>query len=593
MWDRETAELHAEGEAAAGLLPAVAWQPNGRHLYAAVCKPAAGLPGAEQPPSQQEGQQGHQRPDESEQALQAAAEGIQHVGAWKRELRRRQQQREAAAAPGGADSAAAASCVLLFERNGLQHGGFDVPPAAAGGASAIEQLAWSPDSEFLAVVLAEDDEDGGCFSVSFLEKGGQWVTCLGGTPPPQGAGLERRETHGNQCFACLNACRRQQAKPPAAILLCPALPNGLLLPCHYASACPALPPSCRPAAAGAAAVAPLQLAVVPQVRAPQPLLLCAALLVGCRRAAAAAHCLCRRNLPAGEPVLLLLLLLLLHVPLALEQGPRLACLAVSWVAGLRRQMQRCELTTTPKLLLLLLVFALSLQLQFSRQATVSGRGTAAVVDGSALLLTPLRHSGKRLAMAADAGVRGLLVLRPGSRAGTQHFNTERRPQLFTHHACLPCPACSGTAAHVRRHRRHARPRQLPGVLRPWGAGGRYTGSFGLPTYIHAAYTGGSRALHGMLVPGCCPTTPPMAVTDLLTLQALAAVLSDGSLALLTAVEDDLWEETLEEQLEQQPWDRWGRWGRWGSRAACGCVRAGLQARVHLPAWQAQILPPSL
>ena len=39
------------------------------------------------------------------------------------------------------------------------------------------------------------------------------------------------------------------------------------------------------------------------------------------------------------------------------------------------------------------------------------------------------------------------------------------------------------------------------------------------------------------------------------LQAVAAVLSDGSLALLSSVEEDLWEETLEEQLEAQPWDR--------------------------------------
>jgi hypothetical protein len=35
-----------------------------------------------------------------------------------------------------------------------------------------------------------------------------------------------------------------------------------------------------------------------------------------------------------------------------------------------------------------------LQLQFTRQATVSARGTAVVVDGCTLLLTPLRHTGK-------------------------------------------------------------------------------------------------------------------------------------------------------------------------------------------------------
>lgn len=36
-------------------------------------------------------------------------------------------------------------------------------------------------------------------------------------------------------------------------------------------------------------------------------------------------------------------------------------------------------------------------------------------------------------------------------------------------------------------------------------------------------------------------------------QAIATVLSDSSIALLTSVEDDLWEETLEEQVEAQPW----------------------------------------
>lgn len=60
IWERENFQLHADGEAADGLLPVLAWQPNGRHLYAA--------------------QQG-----------------------------------------------STAARVALFERNGLQHGGFDVP----------------------------------------------------------------------------------------------------------------------------------------------------------------------------------------------------------------------------------------------------------------------------------------------------------------------------------------------------------------------------------------------------------------------------------------------------------------------------------
>lgn len=48
------------------------------------------------------------------------------------------------------------------------------------------------------------------------------------------------------------------------------------------------------------------------------------------------------------------------------------------------------------------------------------------------------------------------------------------------------------------------------------------------------------------------------------LQAIAAVLSDGSLALLSSVEEDLWEETLEEQVETQPWDRCGMLCSWGA-----------------------------
>lgn len=159
IWERETAELHAVGQAestTAALLLAAAWQPNGRHLFV-----AASL-GAQQ--AQQEEQQGEQpalrsqqpAAGEEEQARLAAAEGIAHVGAWKRELRRRQQRR---AEGGGGDAAALGSeaGVLLFERNGLQHGGFELPPSLGG---AIEQLAWSPDSEFLAVLLSEADDSG-------------------------------------------------------------------------------------------------------------------------------------------------------------------------------------------------------------------------------------------------------------------------------------------------------------------------------------------------------------------------------------------------------------------------------------------------
>lgn len=162
VWERDTAELHAMGQpesTAAALLPAAAWQPNGRHLYVASAQraDAAGAAGEAAP------QLRHQtpQPHEAEQARLAAAEGIAHVGAWKRELRRRQAARAADAPQGAVPGAEAGpeARVLLFERNGLQHGGFELPPSPWGGAG-VEQLAWSPCSDFLAVVLAEADQDG-------------------------------------------------------------------------------------------------------------------------------------------------------------------------------------------------------------------------------------------------------------------------------------------------------------------------------------------------------------------------------------------------------------------------------------------------
>lgn len=158
VWERDTVELHSQGQpesAAAALLPAAAWQPNGRHLYVAAARRQEGGEAAAAPDAVLTA-------DEAEQARQVAAEGIAHVGAWKRELRRRQLARAAAAG-----AAAPEASVLLFERNGLQHGSFELPPAELDG-SAIEQLAWSPDSEFLAVVLSEADEDGGCRVAGWL-----------------------------------------------------------------------------------------------------------------------------------------------------------------------------------------------------------------------------------------------------------------------------------------------------------------------------------------------------------------------------------------------------------------------------------------
>lgn len=206
IWERETGELHAQGapeSAAVALLPAAAWQPNGRHLYvAAAHRQLAGAAAV----SVDVAAADEQREDEAEQARQAAAEGIAHVGAWKRELRRRQHARAAAAAPGGGDAGAAPeSSVLLFERNGLPHGGFELPPTLLG-ASSIEQLAWSPDSEHLAVALAEADEDGGWLAAEWMGKGA--VVGAGvGVPKGQPA--------------------RPASTPPRPAVPCPVLPPGL------------------------------------------------------------------------------------------------------------------------------------------------------------------------------------------------------------------------------------------------------------------------------------------------------------------------------------------------------------------------------
>ncbi|KAG2485392.1 hypothetical protein HYH03_015878 [Edaphochlamys debaryana] len=112
IWDRTTMEIHASGESTDGVLPLPAWQPNGRHLYvaASVAAPAAvakGAPGTKPP--------------------------------------------VLAAAGGGARSPA----VLLYERNGLRHGGFPLPSCAP-----VAALAWSPDSELLAVLTAPAPAEG-------------------------------------------------------------------------------------------------------------------------------------------------------------------------------------------------------------------------------------------------------------------------------------------------------------------------------------------------------------------------------------------------------------------------------------------------
>jgi elongator complex protein 1 len=151
IWDREGCQLHATGQHAPGLASAVAWQPNSRHLFAAAAVP---------PPAA------------------AAAAG----GGGGQQLRTAPHQRVVSAAKTAAKTAAAAQLqqqqqpdaswtqhIVLYERNGLQHGGFDVPSGCQAGQDSssssssehqqqaglvIHSLHWSSDSKLLAVVLA-------------------------------------------------------------------------------------------------------------------------------------------------------------------------------------------------------------------------------------------------------------------------------------------------------------------------------------------------------------------------------------------------------------------------------------------------------
>ena len=62
-----------------------------------------------------------------------------------------------ATAPTGTDAAPSdAASVVFYERNGLRRGAFTLPRRGAG--QTVTQLAWSPDSELLAVVVASQPE---------------------------------------------------------------------------------------------------------------------------------------------------------------------------------------------------------------------------------------------------------------------------------------------------------------------------------------------------------------------------------------------------------------------------------------------------
>jgi elongator complex protein 1 len=162
IWDREDCQLHSTAQAAAGLAAPIAWQPNSRHLYAA----AAVAQDAQQHAAATAGFDSrghplkaapHQQPGvPSWPAVEAAAAAAAAGGASATATPQQQQQASSVVHAAGGSWL---QHVLLYERNGLQHGGFDVPTYSQTSSSSssglvIHALHWSSDSELLAVVLA-------------------------------------------------------------------------------------------------------------------------------------------------------------------------------------------------------------------------------------------------------------------------------------------------------------------------------------------------------------------------------------------------------------------------------------------------------
>jgi hypothetical protein len=162
IWDREDCQLHSTAQAAAGLAAPIAWQPNSRHLYAAAAvaqdtqqnaAASAGFDSRGHPLKAAP----HQQPGfPSWPAVEAAAAAAAAGGSVTP-----QQQQQQASSVVDAAGGSWLQHVLLYECNGLQHGGFDVPTFSQTSSSSsssnglvIHALHWSSDSELLAVVLA-------------------------------------------------------------------------------------------------------------------------------------------------------------------------------------------------------------------------------------------------------------------------------------------------------------------------------------------------------------------------------------------------------------------------------------------------------
>ncbi len=142
IWERDSGlTLHATGEAAHGLLPLLAWQPNGRHLYTVHLPPdtAAQRP-LEGTPNNPRGVRAAARAAAAAAAVPIASSKAA-VGAT---------DKRSAASQTGAPTPR----VMLMERNGLQHGGFDL--ACSGS---IDSVTWSCDSEMLSVVQRATQEE--------------------------------------------------------------------------------------------------------------------------------------------------------------------------------------------------------------------------------------------------------------------------------------------------------------------------------------------------------------------------------------------------------------------------------------------------
>lgn len=148
-WPREGGAPEVELEELPGMLPVLAWQPNGRHLYAASWRRGLGAPDAATAAALGGVGASADRPQTEELPAYAEPRLSRHVAAWRAEAARMAKVREQEAAAAAENP----GYVSLFERNGLRHGGFDAP-----GPGPAHLAAWSPSSDVLA--LAVDDGAG-------------------------------------------------------------------------------------------------------------------------------------------------------------------------------------------------------------------------------------------------------------------------------------------------------------------------------------------------------------------------------------------------------------------------------------------------